>query len=174
MRKKLLKPIGVKSKFPGNISPMLATLVDQPFDEEGWTYEVKWDGYRALGFINNKKVELKSRNNKSFNDRFYPVTNALKKIADDMIIDGEIIVANKEGISNFGDLQNWRSEADGQLQFYVFDLLWLNGYSLMHLPLHERRKKLEQVISENEIIQFSKEFRSTGTEFFKIAGKANY
>ncbi|HET6226197.1 MAG TPA: DNA ligase, partial [Bacteroidia bacterium] len=58
-----------KTKFPKDLTPMLATLVDKPFDQSGWIYEVKWDGYRALGFINKGKVELKSRNNKSFNDK---------------------------------------------------------------------------------------------------------
>ena len=59
---------------------MLATLVDKPFDEEGWLYEVKWDGYRAVAFMKNGKVELKSRNDKSFNEKFYPVTKALKEL----------------------------------------------------------------------------------------------
>src|SRR4051812_35893150 len=57
-----------KEKFPAKLTPMLATLVDKPFEEEGWLYEVKWDGYRALAFCNKNKVELKSRNDKSFND----------------------------------------------------------------------------------------------------------
>ena len=171
MGKKKIKPVGTKSKFPAGITPMLATLVDKPFDEEGWVYEVKWDGYRALGFIHHKNVELKSRNNKSFNDKFYPIYHAMKKLPHDMVVDGEIIVANKEGISNFGELQNWRSEADGQLQYCLFDLLWLNGNSLLHLPLVERRSMLNQVIQENETIQISKEFQSTGNEFFKVAMK---
>src|SRR4051812_40417509 len=57
-----------KSALPVKLTPMLATLVDKPFDEAGWLYEVKWDGYRALGFVNKGKVELKSRNDKSFNE----------------------------------------------------------------------------------------------------------
>ena len=71
---------GKKAKFPSNIKPMLATLVDKPFDEEGWLYEIKWDGYRALAFCNNGKVELRSRNDKSFTDKFYPVVTALQQL----------------------------------------------------------------------------------------------
>jgi bifunctional non-homologous end joining protein LigD len=61
---------GTKSPFPANIQPMLATLIDKPFDEPGWIYEVKWDGYRAIAYLNNSTVNLLSRNNKSFNEKF--------------------------------------------------------------------------------------------------------
>src|SRR5436190_18065460 len=74
-------------KFPPKIQPMLATLVDQPFDEDGWLYEAKWDGYRALSFINKKKVEIRSRNDKSFNDKFYPVTKALQQWNINAVVD---------------------------------------------------------------------------------------
>src|SRR5690606_33148070 len=67
-----------KAAFPAKLSPMLATLVDQPFDDEGWEYEVKWDGYRALAFMDKKQVALRSRNDKSFDDKFYPVFDAVK------------------------------------------------------------------------------------------------
>lgn len=168
---KSLKPIGSRSKFPIDLQPMLATLIDKPFDEPGWTYEIKWDGYRALAYIRKNYHELRSRNNKSFNEKFYPVYDALKDLRHEMVLDGEIIVANKEGISNFGNLQNWRSEADGELKFYVFDLLWLDGYSLMDLPLTERRAKLVEIVPEHPIIQISQEFQSTGSEFFDVASK---
>src|SRR5687767_3678483 len=163
---------GKKSAYPGPVLPMLATLVDKPFDAPGWSYEVKWDGYRAIAGINKGKVELRSRNNKSFNEKFYPVYDALKKSRLQAVLDGEIIVSDSTGLADFGDLQNWRSEADGQLQFYVFDILWLNGYSLMTLPLYERRKILRSVIqARHPIIRVSEDFSATGTEFFKLAQK---
>lgn len=158
--------------FPSDIKPMLATLADKPFDEEGWLYEVKWDGYRAVGYINNGEVNVCSRNNKSFNDKFYPVYEALKKWKINAIVDGEIIVVNEKGISDFEDLQSWRSEADGPLAFYLFDILWLNGENLMQKPLNERKEILRSVIpSENNIIRLSENFDSTGTEFFQLAEK---
>src|ERR1700755_1173996 len=104
---------GTKSPFPENITPMLATLVDAPFDEEGWLYEIKWDGYRAVAFMDKGKAILKSRNDKSFDKKFYPIITALKDWNINAIVDGEVVVVNEDGISNFGDLQNWRSEADG-------------------------------------------------------------
>lgn len=165
------KPVGEKQKMPANITPMLATLVDKPFDAEGWTYEVKWDGYRALAFLNSGKVQLSSRNKKSFNEKFYPVHKALQELKLNAILDGEIIVAGEEGLSNFGHLQNWRSEADGELKFYVFDLLWYDGYSVMDLPLTERREKLKKIIPDHPLIHINQTFNSTGTEFFEVARK---
>ncbi len=76
-RIELLLKKGKVSKFPEEIKPMLATLVDEPVEDEGWLYEIKWDGYRALAYLNNGSVEIKSRNNKSFNEKFYPVYDAL-------------------------------------------------------------------------------------------------
>jgi len=150
---------------------MLATLIDQPFDEEGWQYEIKWDGYRTVAYCNKGKVELRSRNNKSFNEKFYPVYDELKALNFNAVLDGEVIVAGESGISNFGHLQNWRSEADGELKYYVFDILWLDGKSLTALPLNERRNILRQLLPENDMIYLSENFESTGTEFFATAAK---
>src|SRR6185295_18668561 len=83
---------GKPSKIPTNISPMLATLIDEPFDKEGWQYEIKWDGYRTIAFCNKGKVELKSRNDKSFNQKFYPVYDAVKEWNINAVIDGEVVV----------------------------------------------------------------------------------
>ena len=160
-----------KQAMPANLEPMLATLVDKPFDDPGWVYEVKWDGYRALAYIQNEKVNIRSRNNKPFNEKFYPIHDALQELKLHAILDGEIIVSGKEGISNFGNLQNWRSEADGDLRFYVFDLLWMNGYSVMHLTLSERQELLAGLLPEHPLVQISKTFDATGTEFFEVARK---
>ena len=68
---------GAKETSPANLSPMLATLVDKPFDEAGWLYEVKWDGYRAIVYLKNGTAEMRSRNNKSFDEKFYPIHQKL-------------------------------------------------------------------------------------------------
>jgi bifunctional non-homologous end joining protein LigD len=170
--KRSIGPKGVKAKFPGDMLPMLATLVDSPPQQDGWIYEVKWDGYRALGLMNKGKVDLKSRNNKSFNDKFYPITKELEKWDVNAIVDGEIIVANEEtGIANFGDLQNWRSEADGQLLFYVFDILWLNGMDLTQLPLIERRNILRKILPKSDLIRMSENFGESASDFLEAAKK---
>lgn len=157
-------------KFPATFSPMLATLVDKPFDEEGWIYEVKWDGYRTVALCNGKNVDLKSRNDKSFNDKFYPVHQAVKNWNVKAIVDGEIVVLDENGKSNFSSLQNWRSEADGELIFYVFDIMWLNGKDLTDLPLHERKEMLKDILPKNDdVIRFSESFTENGLEFFEAA-----
>ena len=162
---------GNTAKFPSKLSPMLATMVDKPFDKEGWQYEIKWDGYRTVAFCNKDKVELKSRNDKSYNEKFYPVLNAVKQWNIDAVVDGEVVVLDEGGKPNFGTLQNWRSEADGELCFYVFDLPWMNGKDLMQLPLSERRNILKEIIPEDNIIRLSENFEVSGIEFFETAKK---
>ncbi|HEY4289930.1 MAG TPA: DNA polymerase ligase N-terminal domain-containing protein [Puia sp.] len=148
----------IKRTMPKTVSPMLATLVDKAVEEPGWVYEVKWDGYRAVSLCKTDQVELISRNNKSFNEKFYPVHDALRALGRDAVLDGEITVVKSDGVSNFGALQNWRSEADGDLVYYVFDVLWLNGYDLMELPLTKRRELLHPLLPEEGIIRESQSF----------------
>src|SRR5688572_14106577 len=165
------KTVGRKSAFPVKMAPMLATLVDEPFDTPGWLYEVKWDGYRALAFCNKNKIELRSRNDKSFKEKYYPVTDALEQMNIQAVIDGEIVVLDKNGIANFSALQNWRSESDGELYFYVFDLLWLNGKDLTKEIFTVRRELLEPLISGDGIIRISQVFDENGLTFFDAAKK---
>lgn len=162
-----------KSKIPIGMKPMLATLVDEPFDDPNWIYEVKWDGYRSLGYcLKNGDVQLLSRNNKQFNEKFYPIFQILQSWKQNMVVDGEILVINDKGISNFGALQNWRSEADGELVYYVFDLIWYDGRDLTDLPLSKRQEILAEVLPQNDDrVRLSQIFKASGTEFFKAAIK---
>lgn len=168
-----LKKLGVQAKLPSTVPPMLATLVDKPFDAENWLFEVKWDGYRAIAICDKNKVSLISRNNKSFNEKFYPITAALEQLKLHAVLDGEIIISNKEGVSSFGDLQNWRSEADGELLYYVFDLLWLNGRQLYEVPLNLRRELLKEILPANSVIHLSQTFNAPGTSFYEVAKEMN-
>ncbi|RYG46558.1 MAG: DNA ligase D, partial [Chitinophagaceae bacterium] len=93
----------------------------------------------------------------------------LKKWKLDAVVDGEVVVVNDDGISNFGDLQNWRSEADGHLYYYVFDMLWIDGRDLSQLPLNSRRAVLEQYVPKDGIIRLSTAFETSGIEFFNAA-----
>ncbi|SEA92010.1 bifunctional non-homologous end joining protein LigD [Chitinophaga terrae (ex Kim and Jung 2007)] len=166
----LLKKAG-KQPFYTRVAPALATLVDSAFDEEGWLYEVKWDGYRAIAFMNKKTVELKSRNDKSFNEKFYPVYQALKDWGIDAVVDGEIVVVGSNGQSDFEALQNWRSEDDGILLYYLFDILWYKGYDLKGLELSERKAILNEIAPPDGLIKISDDFETSGIEFLEAARK---
>ena len=161
---------GIKSEMPVQVKPMLATLVNEPFDNPDWQYEVKWDGYRAIAYINDGAVEIASRNNKSFTEKYYSITNIMKKWAINVVLDGELVVINKSGQANFGALQNWRSEADGDIVYYAFDLLWYNGTNIMALPLVERQAILKEILPANDDrIRISQVFTSGGSDFFAAA-----
>jgi bifunctional non-homologous end joining protein LigD len=175
--RRLLKK-GKTSPLPKNIEPMLATLVDEiPGDEQNWIFEIKWDGYRAIAYLNQGVVEIRSRNNKSFNEKFYPVYDALKKWSKgasaggvNAVVDGEIVVVNEQGMPDFSDLQLWRSEADGHLVFYLFDVLWIEGSNVMNLPLLERHQLLQSIIPPGDpVIKISEQFKTSGKDFFSLA-----
>ncbi|HEY0731633.1 MAG TPA: non-homologous end-joining DNA ligase, partial [Chitinophagaceae bacterium] len=161
---------GISQPMPKDLPPMLATLVNKPAEDDNWIYELKWDGYRAIAYLEKGNVEIRSRNNKSFNEKFYPIYDALKDWKVNAVVDGEIIVINDQGLPDFGDLQLWRSEDDGQLVFYLFDLLWLDGKNIMSLPIEERHALLHSIIPDGNVhIRISKHFDATGKEFFALA-----
>jgi bifunctional non-homologous end joining protein LigD len=158
-----------KSAMPAKVRPMKATLVDEPFDDPGWVYEIKWDGYRAVAQVSKDEVKLISRNNLLF-DQFYPINNLLSQWAHNAVLDGEILVLNNKGISDFSGIQNWRSEADGELVYYVFDILWYEGKNLMNLTLKERQAILSHVLPKNDDrLRQSTVFEARGIEFFDAA-----
>ena len=113
-------PLAVQADRPRNIKPMLATLVDKPFDNKDWLFEIKWDGYRALAYADGKKVELVSRNKKPFTDKYETVRQALQKANLQAVLDGEIVAVDEKGLANFQLLQNWQNNGTA-LQFFVFD-----------------------------------------------------
>ncbi len=162
---------GKAAAFPQSMPPMLATLIDKPFEEPGWIYEIKWDGYRAVALMNKGKVNLLSRNDKSFNEKFYPVHRALQDWKINAVVDGEVVVLTSKGLAHFGSLQNWRSEADGELVYYVFDIMWLDGRDLAQLPLTQRRKILQSIIPGEGIIRLSENFETSATGFLQEVAK---
>src|ERR1700761_1807828 len=110
-----------KTKMPTNIKAMKATLVDEPFDDPGWIYEIKWDGYRAIALVKKAEVEIMSRNNLPF-DQFSPISDLLKSWDLNVVLDGEIVALNDKGTANFSALQNWRNSQDAKLVYFVFDI----------------------------------------------------
>lgn len=160
-----------KYRFPESFSPMLATLTE-PFSREGWLYEIKWDGYRALAMMDKKAINLLSRNKKSFNQKYPSVYAAVKDWGIHAIVDGEIVALNKAGKPEFNALQNWQSTDNTPIIYYVFDLLWLNGHDLTGLPLEQRRDLLRQCVpKDHDIIRFSENFDTSATKLLKVVNK---
>jgi bifunctional non-homologous end joining protein LigD len=166
-----LAKTAAKSAFPSGIKPMLATLTDQPFDDPGWIYEVKWDGYRAIGYIRRGSVEIRSRNNLLLNDKFKTVTQALRNWKVNAVVDGEIIAEDEKGMANFQQLQGYQKNAnEARIVYYVFDLIWYEGRDLRNLPLETRKEILENILPEDHtVLRFSDHIREKGKEFFKLA-----
>lgn len=164
---------GTRSKMPDFISPMLATLIDKPFNNEDWLFEVKWDGYRTLAFINKGQVQLKSRNKHLLNDKFPTIIANLKKIDNQVIFDGELVVLDSEGKSHFQLMQNYQREGKGTLYYYVFDLLYKDGQDLRQLPLIERKEILKKYLKDYSLplIRYSDHIVKDGEAFFKEASK---
>ncbi|MEP6684110.1 MAG: DNA ligase D [Parafilimonas sp.] len=150
---------------------MLATLTDEPFDDAGWIYEIKWDGYRAVSYLNKGSVEILSRNNLSFTQKFKEVTDALKLLNINAVIDGEIVATNDEGVISFQQLQNFANKGEStHLNYYVFDILWLDGKDVTELTLLERKTILQSILpAENNIIKYSDHVEEKGKEFFELA-----
>jgi bifunctional non-homologous end joining protein LigD len=161
-----------KTNLPKRIKPMLATLTDEVFDDEDWLYEIKWDGYRAVSSWNGKQAELYSRNGNDFSKRYAPITEALRDLSQKCVLDGEIVMVDAQGKSHFELLQNYQRGAEGELQYQVFDILWLNGRDIRELPLINRRELLKYLLNVNDVIRYSDHVIGQGKKFFATAEKA--
>lgn len=172
-KKKINLPKAVQSlpsvPMPGGVKPMLATLVDAPFDSADWLFEIKWDGYRAVAYKEGDEVELISRNNKPFTERYEPVAEALKELDISVVFDGEIVAVDEKGLGNFQMLQNWQN-TPSQLRFFIFDIIWLEGRDLTRLTLIERKKILQEIIPpDHAVLRYSDHVVEKGNEFFQVA-----
>jgi bifunctional non-homologous end joining protein LigD len=159
----LVKPM------PHAIQPMLATLVKEPFDHPDWIFEVKWDGYRALAEIRDDGVSLYSRNLISFDKKFFPIVDSLRKLRFDAVLDGEIVVVDDQGRPDFQMLQHRQDSGSGHLIYYVFDLLYFRGHDLTGLPLLRRKEFLKKVLPSNPKIRFSDHVWKEGVLFYNVA-----
>lgn len=167
--------LGKKGKIPAQIKPMLATALDQPFDDPQWLFELKWDGYRALALIQDKKAKLLSRNEQSFNTRFPMLVKELEKLDCEACLDGEIVVLDAENHPSFQLLQNYMRQPTGNLVYYIFDLIYLNGRDLRNLPLIERKILLKSLLpASNPFIRYCDHIEGIGVAFFKEAAKKGF
>ena len=162
---------------------MLATLVDGAFDDPQWLYEIKWDGYRAIAFLEGGSVRLVSRNQNDLTAA-YP---ELRSIGDSIkartaILDGEIVALDEQGRPSFSLMQQrtgigaggrriQRTRDDVPVVYYVFDLLYLDGYNLMPAELEQRKEVLASILAPSDLIRFSDHYVGNGKALFQAAAQ---
>lgn len=150
------------------IEPQLATLVRDVPEGAGWSYEIKYDGYRAIAYVASGTVRLVSRNGLSFAERFGSICRALGGLGvESAILDGEVCAIDEAGRTRFEALHEGASE----LVYFVFDLLWLDGDDLRALPLEERRRRLERLLprSDRGTVRRSERILGGGHAFLEAA-----
>lgn len=164
--------------MPAVIHPMLATLVDDPFSHPDWVFETKWDGFRAVCFVKKGKSRLVSRNQLDMTHQYPELANLAQQVkAKEAILDGEIVALDEQGMPRFqllqprvgrkrpGDIQALIGTA--KIVYYVFDLLYCDGYDLMPCPLVERKDLLERILSPAGFVKLSEHIEEEGERFFK-------
>src|SRR2546430_8132099 len=162
-----------KSKLPSFIPPQLATLVKVPPSGDGWLHELKFDGYRMLCRIDRGRVTVWSRNGKDWTEKFQNVVEAVKSLkATSAMLDGEIVIVDTQGRSSFQKLQRAMGKATTTgFAYEVFDLIYLDGFSLTQTPLNHRKELLKNLVGSNSrgVIRYSEHISGSGDEFFKHA-----
>ncbi|HEY5407732.1 MAG TPA: DNA ligase D [Ginsengibacter sp.] len=148
---------------------MLAKETDEPFNDNNWVFEIKWDGYRAIAEKNKNKILLYSRNGISFLSSYPIVADQLLCIKEDVVIDGEIVVVDDTGNPSFQLLQHYGEDPDHPILYYIFDLLKLNGHETTGLSLVERKELLQKIIPQNEVIKYSDHIIENGKSFFQVS-----
>jgi bifunctional non-homologous end joining protein LigD len=133
--------------------PMLATLTEKLPHGDGWQFEPKWDGYRALGYVRGGEAKLFSRRGNDLTQRFEMVAKELVKAlrTPDAVVDGEVVALDKAGKASFSAMQ----QGSVHLAYEVFDLLEVDGEPVVGLPLTERRSRLEKLFAPNPVVQLS-------------------
>jgi DNA ligase D-like protein (predicted ligase) len=155
------------------IDPMLLLRTEKLPEGLEWQYEVKLDGYRAIGFKTGGKVWLRSRNDNDFVARYPSVSAALSGLPNETVIDGEVVAFDEDGKPSFNVLQNHGSSGV-PLYFYVFDVMMLGGMDVMSKPLVERRKLLEDKVLPKlaEPIRYSPQLEGSLGDLIKSVKKS--
>ncbi|MFL6441406.1 MAG: DNA ligase D [Nitrososphaeraceae archaeon] len=182
------KELSVTAEFPIKIKPMLTTAIDEPFNDKDWVFEVKWDGVRSIFFLHRAKTifEIKSRSDKTITHRYPELIEPLKlaiKCQESIILDGEIVVLDKDGIPSFQNHQkrmnvDYKADIEKLSQeipatYYIFDILYLDGEKLQNLDFLQRRSILSKVINKNNRVQISDFFEERGREIFDSVKSMN-
>jgi len=159
---------------------MLAESVEKPFEGGEWLFEIKWDGYRAIAFVENGTTRLVSRNQIDLTPRYPELKDMAQLIrAKTAILDGEVVALDPEGKASFSLMQQRTGfrpgghraagNADVPVLYYAFDLLYLDGYDWRRVPLEKRKHKLKAVLVTGDGVRFSDHYEERGKALFEIA-----
>jgi bifunctional non-homologous end joining protein LigD len=152
--------------------PMLATLVDEPFDDKGWVFETKWDGFRLITDKRGDNVTLWSRNGIDVTATYAVLLPALRKIDGSCVIDGELCALDAHGRSRFQLLQNALNKK-ARLLYVIFDVLFVDGKDIGEKPLLERKKILKVLLPHDPLLRYSEHVAEFGTREFAKAQRAH-
>ncbi len=169
-----------KAPMPRLLHPMLATLVDKPFTGEEWLFEVKWDGYRALAFIEDGDFRLVSRNQHDLTSHYPDLADVPQHIRSrHVIVDGEIVAMDEQGRPSFSLLQKragttaarrTKPRTEIPVVYCVFDLPYLDGYNLMRVELQKRKELLAGIVENCANLRYSEHF-DDGLKLYEAAGQ---
>jgi bifunctional non-homologous end joining protein LigD len=148
--------------------PMLATLIDKPFDDKGWVFETKWDGFRLITEKRGHALRLWSRNGIDVTTRYAVLLPGLQKIDGSCVIDGEICALDAHGRSRFQLLQNALNKK-ARLLYVVFDALFVGGKDIRAKPLLERKEVLKALLPRDPLLRFSEHVPEYGKREFAKA-----
>jgi bifunctional non-homologous end joining protein LigD len=161
---------------PPTFEPMMALPAGEPFDDDGWLFEVKWDGHRCLAALEADRTRLTSRTSRDVSGQFPELGDLHRQlVARNAVVDGEVVAFDEEGQPSFQRMQDRFHRSPEELarhrgrvpvQFLAFDLLWLDGTPLLELPLSERRARLAEVLVERADVRLSQAVPGRGEAFF--------
>ena len=167
-----------KAAIPTRMAPMLATLSERPFSDPGWLFEIKWDGVRALAWIENGKLTLRARSGSDITSQYPDLAGLPEALSGHQgILDGEIAVLDGRGRSDFEKLQSRmhvhnpapKLVSEYPVVYFVFDLLYCDGYDLRAAPLLERKRLLQRLFRNSDRTRFSDHQIEKGKELFELA-----
>jgi bifunctional non-homologous end joining protein LigD len=183
-KKSKIDPSAIKgaraAEMPDAIEPMKASIIDRPPHGDDWLFEIKWDGVRAIAFVENEEVRLQGRSGLR-SERQYPELAVLPHhlAARQAVLDGEIAVLDAKGVSRFHLIQPRIANSDPNavahlvrstpVVYFAFDLLYLDGYDLRAVPLATRRELLEQVLEPGAVVRISAAFPGAGETLLDAA-----
>jgi bifunctional non-homologous end joining protein LigD len=161
----------VEAPLPARIEPMLATLASKPFSDPDWLYEIKWDGYRVQAVVTDHKVRIWTRNLNDAETYFPRLLSPGTWIeAHEAIVDGEVVALDDAGRPDFGLLQERLGDKAARgLVYQAFDLLYLDGRSLLRVALEDRKRLLKSVLRPHPRVRFAAHVEGEGKVFYEAA-----